>query len=243
MIVGWSALVLLAAFLLVLGERAGFAEAARARKPSAKASSASVPEGGKAGTTAAASAHGSAGTGASAGTVPAERKKRPLIGKPTTDEVAAIKAEGKKVAVIETARGKLALELYDDDAPLTVANFVKLARAGFYDGLSFHRVVKEPQPFVVQGGDPLGNGMGNPGYMIEGEFSPTRQHLEGTVAMARSRDPNSAGCQFFICLAPQPSLDGQYAIFGQVITGLDVVQSLMQGDVMSRVTIEPAEEP
>lgn len=236
MIVGWSALVLLAAFLLVLGERSGRAEAARARKPSAKASNASA--------TAPSSAAGSASSSAGAVTAPeAERKKRPLIGKPTTDEVAAIKAEGKKVAVIETTHGKIQFELYDDDAPLTVANFVKLARAGFYDGLTFHRVVKEPQPFVVQGGDPLGNGMGNPGYMIEGEFSPTRQHLEGTVAMARSRDPNSAGCQFFICLAPQPSLDGQYAIFGHVITGMDVVHSLMQGDVMSRVTIERAEEP
>ena len=232
MIIGWSALVVLAAFLLVLGERAGLAEAARARKSSAKASNASTTEGGKSGATASTSA-----------AAEPERKKRPLIGKPTTDEVAAIKAEGKKIAVIETAHGKLVFELYDDDAPLTVANFVKLARAGFYDGLTFHRVVKEPQPFVVQGGDPLGNGMGNPGYMIEGEFSPTRQHLEGTVAMARSRDPNSAGCQFFICLAPAPELDGQYAIFGQVVTGMDVVHAIMQGDVMSRVTIERAEEP
>lgn len=237
MIIGWSALVVLAAFLLVLGERTGRAEAARARKSSAKASSTSAQDG-KSGATA--ETNGSAGAGAAA---TPERKKRPLIGKPTSDEVAAIKAEGKKIAVIETTHGKIVFELYDDDAPLTVANFVKLTRAGFYDGLTFHRVVKEPQPFVVQGGDPLGNGMGNPGYMIDGEFSPTRQHLEGTVAMARSRDPNSAGCQFFICLAPQPSLDGQYAIFGQVITGMDVVHSLMQGDVMSRVTIERAEEP
>jgi cyclophilin family peptidyl-prolyl cis-trans isomerase len=232
MLIGWSALVVLAALLLVLGERSGRAEAARARKSSAKAPS----------TTAASSPQSSNGASASAATEP-ERKKRPLIGKPTTDEVAAIKAEGKKIAIIETAHGKFTFELYDDDAPLTVANFVKLARAGFYDGLTFHRVVKEPQPFVVQGGDPLGNGMGNPGYMIDGEFSPTRQHLEGTVAMARSRDPNSAGCQFFICLAPAPELDGQYAIFGQVITGMDVVHSLMQGDAMSRVTIERAGEP
>ncbi len=170
-------------------------------------------------------------------------KKRPLISKPTPDEIAAIKAEGKKVAVIETARGTIKFELFDDDAPLTVANFVKLARAGFYDGLTFHRVVKDPRPFVIQGGDPLGNGMGNPGYTIEGEFSPTRQHLEGTVAMARSRDPHSAGSQFYICLAPAPELDTQYAIFGQVLEGMDAVLGVMQGDIMSRVTIEPAEEP
>lgn len=180
---------------------------------------------------------------AAAGASQAAHKKRPLISKPTPDEIAAIKAEGKKVAVIETARGTIKFELFDDDAPLSVANFVKLARAGFYDGLTFHRVVKEPRPFVIQGGDPLGNGMGNPGYTIEGEFSPTRQHLEGTVAMARSRDPNSAGCQFYICLAPAPELDTQYAIFGQVTEGMDAVLAVMQGDIMSRVTIEPAEEP
>jgi cyclophilin family peptidyl-prolyl cis-trans isomerase len=173
----------------------------------------------------------------------ARRKKRPLISKPATDEVAAIKAEGKKVAVVETARGKIRFDLFVVDAPLTVANFVKLARAGFYDGLTFHRVVKEPKPFVFQGGDPLGNGMGNPGYTIEGEFSQVRQHLEGTVAMARARDPNSAGCQFYICLAAAPELDGQYAVFGQVIEGMGVVQAIAQGDVMTRVTIESAEEP
>ncbi len=119
--------------------------------------------------------------------------RRPMVSKPTADEVAAIGAEGKKIAVIQLEKGTIRIELVEDEAPLTVANFVKLARAGFYDGLTFHRVVKEPKPFIVQGGDPLGNGMGNPGYTIEGEFSQTKQHLEGTVAMARAADPNSAG--------------------------------------------------
>lgn len=165
-------------------------------------------------------------------------RRRPMVSKPTEDEVRAILAEGKKVAVVATEKGTIRFELQDEEAPLTVANFVKLARAGFYDGLTFHRVVKEPKPFVIQGGDPLGNGMGNPGYTIEGEFSKTRQHLEGTVAMARAADPNSAGCQFYICLAPAPHLDGQYAIFGQVVEGMDVVKTIVQGDVMTRVTIE-----
>jgi len=222
-----------------------FGDAAEAAKPKAPASS--TPAASKSPASAKAAPAKNAAPAAHGETPPAEapaaHRKRPLISKPTPDEIAAIKAEGKKVAVIETARGTIKFELFDDDAPLSVANFVKLARAGFYDGLTFHRVVKEPRPFVIQGGDPLGNGMGNPGYTIEGEFSPTRQHLEGTVAMARSRDPNSAGCQFYICLAPAPELDTQYAIFGQVIEGMDAVLAVMQGDIMSRVTIEPAEEP
>ncbi len=164
--------------------------------------------------------------------------RRPMVSKPTADEVAAIGAEGKKIAVIQMEKGTIRIELVEDEAPLTVANFVKLARAGFYDGLTFHRVVKEPRPFIVQGGDPLGNGMGNPGYTIEGEFSQTKEHLEGTVVMARAADPNSAGSQFFICLAPAPHLDGAHAIFGQVIEGMSTVHQIAQGDVMKRVTIE-----
>lgn len=170
----------------------------------------------------------------------AAQKRRPMVSKPTDAEIAAIKAEGKKIAVIETAKGIVLIELFDDDAPLSVANFVKLARAGFYDGLTFHRVLKEPKPFVVQGGDPLGNGMGGPGYTITGEFSQTRLHAEGTVAMARSGDPNSAGSQFYIALAPAPHLDGKYAIFGQVIGGIDFVNAIVQGDIMNRVSIEAA---
>jgi cyclophilin family peptidyl-prolyl cis-trans isomerase len=166
------------------------------------------------------------------------KRRRPLVSKPTPEEIEQIRAEGRKIAVIATQHGTLRVELYDDEAPLTVANFVKLARAGFYDGLTFHRVIREPKPFVVQGGDPLANGMGNPGYTIEGEFSQTRLHQLGTVAMARATDPNSAGSQFYIALAAAPQLDGQYAIFGQVVGGLEVLDALVQGDVMQRVTIE-----
>jgi peptidyl-prolyl cis-trans isomerase B (cyclophilin B) len=151
---------------------------------------------------------------------------------------------GDEVAVIETGKGTIKLELFAEDAPNHVASFVELAQDGFYDGTTFHRV--EPG-FVVQGGDPYSKtgegppGTGGPGYTIDAEFN-SRQHLEGTLAMARAMDPNSAGSQFYICLAPQPSLDGQYTVFGQVTEGMDVVNQIAVGDVMESVTIENATE-
>lgn len=159
--------------------------------------------------------------------------------KETTVAPAAISStpgtvSGKQVAVVETAKGKIVFELYPDVAPKTVANFVKLADKGFYNGLKFHRVVPG---FVIQGGDPNGDGTGGPGYTIPAEFN-SKKHLTGTVAMARAQDPNSAGSQFYICLAPQPSLDGQYTIFGQVTQGLDVIQKIQVGDVMTKVYIQ-----
>jgi peptidyl-prolyl cis-trans isomerase B (cyclophilin B) len=151
---------------------------------------------------------------------------------------------GEEVAVIETDKGTIKVELYADDAPNHVASFVELAQSGFYDGTTFHRV--EPG-FVVQGGDPYSKtgegppGTGGPGYTIDAEFN-SRQHLEGTLAMARAMDPNSAGSQFYICLAPQPSLDGQYTVFGQVTEGMDVVRQIAINDVMNSLTIENATE-
>jgi peptidylprolyl isomerase/peptidyl-prolyl cis-trans isomerase B (cyclophilin B) len=137
-------------------------------------------------------------------------------------------------AIIELAKGgRIVMEFYPKDAPNTVDNFIKLAKKGFYDGLTFHRVVPG---FVVQGGDPLGNGRGGPGYTIKAEFN-SRKHLTGTLAMARSTDPDSAGSQFYICLEPQPGLDGQYTVFGQVIEGMDLVKGIAKGDVMKKVTI------
>jgi peptidyl-prolyl cis-trans isomerase B (cyclophilin B) len=136
-------------------------------------------------------------------------------------------------AVIEMDAGKIMIEFYEQDAPETVANFVKLAKKGFYDGLSFHRVVPG---FVVQGGDPKGDGSGGPGYTIKDEFN-SRKHLTGTVAMARTPAPNSAGSQFYICLGPQPALDGKYTVFGQVIDGMDIVMKIKRGDIMKKVTI------
>jgi peptidyl-prolyl cis-trans isomerase B (cyclophilin B) len=139
-------------------------------------------------------------------------------------------------AVIEMDAGKITIELYEKDAPGTVENFVKLAKRGFYDGLTFHRV--EPG-FVVQGGDPKGDGTGGPGYQIKGEFN-SRNHVKGAVAMARSASPDSAGSQFYITLGPQPFLDGKYSVFGQVLEGMDVVMKIKRGDRMKKVTIEEA---
>jgi len=139
-------------------------------------------------------------------------------------------------AVIEMDAGKITIELYEKDAPGTVENFVKLAKRGFYDGLTFHRIVPG---FVVQGGDPNGDGTGGPGYQIKGEFN-SRKHVTGTVAMARSASPDSAGSQFYITLAPQPFLDNKYSVFGQVLEGMDVVMKIKRGDRMKKVTIVEA---
>lgn len=144
------------------------------------------------------------------------------------------KKKGKPIAVIVTDKGTIKFEFFEKDAPNTVKNFIKLAEKGFYNGLTFHRV--EPG-FVIQGGDPNGNGTGGPGYTIKAEFNK-RPHLDGTVAMARAAHPDSAGSQFYICLGPQPFLDGKYTVFGQVIEGLDVVHKIQVGDVMRKVYIE-----
>ncbi|MCD5383998.1 peptidylprolyl isomerase, partial [candidate division WOR-3 bacterium] len=133
---------------------------------------------------------------------------------------------GDEIAIITMEDGgKIYIKFFPDEAPNTVKNFIMLSRLEFYDSLTFHRVVKEPRPFVVQGGCPLGRGTGDAGYNIDAEFNE-RPHLKGTVAMARSQDPNSASCQFYICLAPQPGLDGNYTVFGQVIKGMDVVEKI-----------------
>ncbi|MDQ6999402.1 MAG: peptidylprolyl isomerase [Mariprofundus sp.] len=136
---------------------------------------------------------------------------------------------------IETVHGEILIELYPDTAPNTVANFKALAGKGFYDGLKFHRVIAG---FMAQGGDPEGTGRGGPGYKVKAEFN-ARKHVRGTVAMARSASPDSAGSQFYICFGPQPHLDGQYTIFGQVVEGLDVVDQIKQGDVMNKVSVLP----
>jgi cyclophilin family peptidyl-prolyl cis-trans isomerase len=127
-----------------------------------------------------------------------------------------------------------ALAFYPEDAPQHSAAFIKLARAGFYDGLTFHRV--EPG-FVIQGGCPDGNGTGGPGYRLDAEFNENK-HIKGTVAMARSSDPNSAGSQFYICLDDAPFLNRQYTVFGHVVEGQSVVDAIRKGDKMNAVTIE-----
>jgi len=136
---------------------------------------------------------------------------------------------------IETDLGSFTIELFPEDAPNTVANFKALAARGFYDGLTFHRVIPG---FVAQGGDPKGNGTGGPGYHIRAEFN-SRKHVTGTVAMARGRDPDSAGSQFYICYGAHPHLDGHYTVFGQVTEGQDVVDRITKGTVMNRVLVLP----
>ena len=149
-------------------------------------------------------------------------------------------------ATIKTAKGDIRMQLFPDVAPKHVNSFIFLSRQGFYDGLNFHRV--EPG-FVIQGGDPAGNGTGGPGYSVDAEFNSENPvpHRGGTLAMARSGDPNSAGSQFYIVLEDGPaptSLDGQYTVFGHVLTGMDVVRQVAVGDVIESVTIEekPAAE-
>lgn len=138
-------------------------------------------------------------------------------------------------ARVSTNRGDIVFTFYPDDAPQHCAAFVKLADAGFYDGLKFHRV--EPG-FVVQGGDPDGNGSGGPGYRLKAEFNE-HPHVRGTVAMARASNPDSAGSQFYICLDDARFLDRQYTVFGQMIDGFDALDAIRVGDAMAKVTIEP----
>jgi len=140
----------------------------------------------------------------------------------------------KQTGVITLEKGgEIRLEFYPEDAPKTVENFVTLAKKGFYNGLNFHRVVPD---FVVQGGCPKGNGTGGPGYMIKAEFNK-QKHVRGTLAMARSQSPDSAGSQFYICYGATPHLDGQYTVFGKVVSGMEHVDRIKQGDKMTSVTI------
>jgi len=140
----------------------------------------------------------------------------------------------KQTGVITLEKGgEIRLEFFPEDAPKTVENFVTLAKKGFYNGLNFHRVVPD---FVVQGGCPKGNGTGGPGYNVKAEFNK-QKHVRGTLAMARSQDPDSAGSQFYICYGNTPHLDGQYTVFGKVVSGMELVDRIKQGDKMTSVTI------
>ena len=140
----------------------------------------------------------------------------------------------KQTGVITLEKGgEIRMEFYPGDAPKTVENFVTLAKKGFYNGLTFHRVVPD---FVVQGGCPKGNGTGGPGYQTKAEFNK-QKHVRGAVAMARSQDPDSAGSQFYICYGNTPHLDGQYTVFGKVVQGIEHIDKIKQGDEMTSVAI------
>jgi cyclophilin family peptidyl-prolyl cis-trans isomerase len=159
--------------------------------------------------------------------------------KPTGDELTSLAAEAKTASArITTPKGDIVFTFYPDDAPQHSAAFIKLARAGFYDGLNFHRY--EPG-FVVQGGDPNGNGSGGPGYNLDAEFNE-HPHIKGTVAMARASNPNSAGSQFYIVLDDAPFLNRQYTVFGHVTEGQNVVDQIRAGDAMTSVKIEGGHE-
>jgi peptidyl-prolyl cis-trans isomerase B (cyclophilin B) len=140
----------------------------------------------------------------------------------------------KQTGVITLDNGnEIRLEFFPADAPKTVANFVTLAKKGFYNNLTFHRVVPD---FVVQGGCPKGDGTGGPGHTVPAEFNK-QKHVRGTLAMARSQDPNSAGSQFYICYGPTPHLDGNYTVFGKVTSGMEHVDRIKQGDRMKSVAV------
>lgn len=140
-----------------------------------------------------------------------------------TAEVQTPQASTNPQVVLETDSGNIVLELYPAEAPITVENFLKLVNQKFYDGLTFHRVIPG---FMIQGGDPKGDGSGGPGWTIKGEFGP-RKHIAGTLSMARTPDPNSAGSQFFICVDSASYLNGQYAAFGQALEGVEVAQKIV----------------
>ncbi len=139
-----------------------------------------------------------------------------------------------KTATIETSKGTIRIELFDDRTPKTCANFEKLAVDGFYDGLKFHRVIPD---FMIQGGCPQGTGTGGPGYQFEDEFHPELRHDGPGILSMANAGPNSNGSQFFITHVPCPHLDGKHSVFGKVIDGQDVVDAIQQGDVMTTVVV------
>jgi len=175
-----------------------------------------------------------------------KKTKKPVTKETKKTEKKMTEEKSKdQIAVIETNMGTFKFKFLKDKAPNTCDNFIKLAEKEFYNGTIFHRVIPN---FMIQGGDPDGTGMGGPGYSIKAEFNDVK-HMPGIVSMARSMDPDSAGSQFFICVAPVSHLDGKYTAFGEVIEGYDVVDKIgkvktLPGDrpvepvVMKKVTIE-----
>lgn len=137
-------------------------------------------------------------------------------------------------ATIKTNRGTITLELYAEQVPRTVANFEKLAGEGFYDGLKFHRVIPS---FMIQTGCPQGTGTGGPGYKFEDEFDPALKHDGPGVLSMANAGPNTNGSQFFITHVPCPHLDGKHSVFGRVLEGQDIVDSIEQGDVMEKIIV------
>ena len=143
--------------------------------------------------------------------------------------------DSMKTAIIETSKGRIVMELYTKDAPITTTNFISLVQSGFYTGLTFHRY--EPS-FVIQGGDPNGDGTGGSPNKIKLEINPKLTHVKGAVAMARTSVPDSASSQFYITLDEAHFLDGNYAVFGKVTEGMDNALKLRAGDKINSITIQ-----
>jgi peptidyl-prolyl cis-trans isomerase B (cyclophilin B) len=154
-----------------------------------------------------------------------------------TPPVMQIDAKKTYKVTLETIRGPIVLELYPEHAPKTVNNFVFLVKEGYYDGVTFHRVIAD---FMIQGGDPTGTGRGGPGYKFEDELkgNPLR-HETGVISMANA-GPNTNGSQFFITHSPQPHLDGKHTVFGKVTSSMDVVNAVRQGDKIVKVVVTEA---
>ena len=136
--------------------------------------------------------------------------------------------------VIKTVKGDICVDLFSVEAPITTANFINLAKRGFYDGVTFHRVIPD---FMIQGGDPTGTGRGGPGYTFADEFSPTRRHDAAGVLSMANAGPATNGSQFFITHGPTPHLDNAHTVFGQVSSGQDVVNAIAQGDAITSITV------
>lgn len=171
------------------------------------------------------SANTSAGSGSAANTMTTPTRTFPGI--LSDDQILG------KIVRIQTEKGEIVLELYGDTAPMAVSNFVSLIQSGYYNGLTFHR---REEGFVIQGGDPNGNGTGGPGYKFQDELTDSYTYSRGTLAMANS-GPNTNGSQFFIMLSDYP-LPKKYTIFGKVISGIEVVDKIAVGDEMTIVTVE-----
>jgi cyclophilin family peptidyl-prolyl cis-trans isomerase len=134
------------------------------------------------------------------------------------------KEMGNPKAIFETSKGQFTVELFEDKAPKTVQNFVNLTEKGFYDGLTFHRIIKD---FMIQGGDPNGDGSGGPGYTIDDEIHPELRHDgPGILSMAKTSAPNTGGSQFFITTVPTPHLDNKHSVFGKVVDGMDIIKNI-----------------
>ena len=144
-------------------------------------------------------------------------------------------AESNLSVTIETTKGTIKAELYPEKTPITVANFVNLVNRGYYDGITFHRVIPN---FMIQTGDPLGNGTGGPGYTFKDEFDPSLKHSSAGVLSMANRGPNTNGSQFFITHKDTPWLDNKHSVFGKVVSGQDIVDKIQKGDRMKKVTVE-----